>query len=493
MKKKITSNSWLVVFLLLPVFCMGQQKSIPDSLDRDNRFNIKEIIENIGEAFRPDISEKRIAKQLIVELDPNIFNSGSIDSLIQKWKAEYSLKKIEVEDSCNCGRLIYLLELESKKDVETLSKSQTSQNATKVDGNELIELENCPQDKKGYELSNITMNNAVFERMVTVYILDTGADTRKWREAPKFMVDPAPKYDCMDDVQDSEGYNYVCPNKVNHCYKDRNGHGTFGIRAITDGMQTDSLRVIPLKIFNKKGKGTFFSMICAMYHAIDHGADIINLSGGYSAPPSDTSSIMENVILAAMDKGAFIVSAAGNDNIPMDIALRTEEDNGNSMDITLPTGKVRFPATYSNRLVSGSSENSRIAPSSRCSVNNIISVASLNPKDSLRSDFSSYGRNSIEIATFGEKIFGYSCNGRRIVSSGTSMAAFYATKVLAIEVGKYPKGEPCDTILGSFTTPLPACETAAKKCLYIDHEMKTVPNKDLIINWLTGNARKRFD
>jgi len=479
MKKKITSQLWLILLLLLPVISMAQQKSVPpdsDTSDKDKpRIQIKEIIKNAGEAFRPDFSQDRVDREVIVKLDTAEHNS--IKSLIRYWQNEYQIREENVVriDSCNCGKLIFLVEFDTPENAKKvwipLSRIVGTSKSTEVDGNKLIDI-GWTKEKEGYELLNNELHKAEFERMVTVYLLDSGVDTRGWNKSSKFIKGNAPKYDCLGNVPPSAGYNYVCPNKVNHRYMDYNGHGTFGMRAITENMETDSLRIIPLKIFNRKGKGTFFGMVCAMYHAIDYGADIINLSGGYKALPSDFSPIMEGVLLEALENDVFIVAAAGNNNVNWDTDINKER---------------RYPAAYSDRLLIRNQDTIKLS--------NIISVAALNLKNGSRSGFSAHG-SRVQVATFGESVLGYACNGRKFVGNGTSVATYYVTKILAAEIGNCRQKDRCRTVREDFMKTLDDCgSNVAQKCYFFNdnNEVIRLPLGLRFMNTININTNREFE
>jgi thermitase len=112
-----------------------------------------------------------------------------------------------------------------------------------------------------------------------------------------------------------KGYN-VMENSSN--FDDDNGHGTHvaGIIASEthngEGIAgiTWNNRIMPVKAMGSKGYGYTFDIAKGIIWAADHGADVINLSLGNYQP----SAFLEEAIRYAYDKGAVLISAAGNDN-----------------------------------------------------------------------------------------------------------------------------------------------------------------------------------
>jgi subtilisin family serine protease len=68
--------------------------------------------------------------------------------------------------------------------------------------------------------------------------------------------------------------------------------------------------VMPLRVLDGFGDTTTFRVVQAIYHAIDHGAHVINLSLGTIADPG----LLRNAVAEAQARGVVLVAAAGNDD-----------------------------------------------------------------------------------------------------------------------------------------------------------------------------------
>jgi len=132
---------------------------------------------------------------------------------------------------------------------------------------------------------------------VTIAIVDSGVDYGHPDLAGKLLG----------------GYDFV-NNDDNP--QDDNGHGTHvaGIAAASSNNGAGvagvswGARIMPVKVLNASGGGTYANTAAGVIWAIDHGAQVINLSLGGSGE----SAILEDAINYAHGRGAMVVAAAGN-------------------------------------------------------------------------------------------------------------------------------------------------------------------------------------
>lgn len=240
---------------------------------------------------------------------------------------------------------------------------------------------------------------------VVIFILDTGLDDN-FKNSP-YLYDQAPYDNCYSGIESASAYSYIGGSPINSDYIDEVWHGTFGYDVITKEFNpNDNIKVVPLKIFNDQGQGNLFDLTCAIYHAIDHNANIVNISAGYYG---QHSSILENAINYARESDVFICTATGNDYDTL----------------------TQYPAKFANQyhyIYDDSTQE--LIDSVRYS--NIISVASLDAQNNV-SIFSNVG-NSTTLFAYGEDIEGMGLQGELLSASGTSMAAFLVSRELALEI-----------------------------------------------------------
>ena len=145
---------------------------------------------------------------------------------------------------------------------------------------------------------------------VKVAILDTGIAYEDYRESwwRRYYRAPDLANTCF-----VAGHDFV--NNDSHA-NDDNSHGTHVAGTVAQstnngtgvaGVAFDSC-LMPVKVLDKNGSGTYAQVADGIYWAVDHGADIINLSLGGSSP----AQTLEDAVAYAYNHGVTVVAAAGN-------------------------------------------------------------------------------------------------------------------------------------------------------------------------------------
>ncbi len=141
--------------------------------------------------------------------------------------------------------------------------------------------------------------------------------------------------------------------------------------------------IMPLRVLDAKGVGTYSNVAAAIVYAADHGAQVINLSVG----GSNSSTTLENAINYAVAKNITVVAAAGNSG-----------------------GNILYPAAYTP----------------------VISVGSVD-SNLQRSSFSSY-LPQLDTLAPGSNILTTALNQGYQPESGTSFAAAEVSGVVALNI-----------------------------------------------------------
>jgi thermitase len=135
---------------------------------------------------------------------------------------------------------------------------------------------------------------------VLIAVVDTGV-----RQMPDLAGRVVPGHDFVNDDEDAS---------------DDNGHGTMaaGVMAATGYNATGVAgicwycRILPVKVLDADGSGSYSDIAEGIRYAADRGATIINLSLGGSAD----SLLLRDAVAYAAGKGALVVAAAGNEGKP---------------------------------------------------------------------------------------------------------------------------------------------------------------------------------
>jgi serine protease len=159
--------------------------------------------------------------------------------------------------------------------------------------------------------SNVAAAGAAGGRGVVVAVLDTGvayANRGRFRLSPDF-----------GRWQFVKGYDFVSHDLYPN---DRNGHGTFVAGTIAE--ETNNLtgltglaygaRIMPVRVLDTEGEGEASTIAEGVRFAVDHGAQVINLSLEFS--PGVTASDIPELIEAlryAHRHRVLVVAAAGNE------------------------------------------------------------------------------------------------------------------------------------------------------------------------------------
>ncbi|WP_027394099.1 S8 family serine peptidase [Aquimarina latercula] len=166
----------------------------------------------------------------------------------------------------------------------------------------------------------------------------------------------------------------------------------------------DHVKIMPLSI-SCSGDEYDKDISLAIRYAVDNGANIINMS--FAKEFSIREDWVKEAIIYANKKDVLIVGVASNENIDIDKSVIHPNDfDDEAQEI----------------------------------VDNFIVVGSTSYilKENLKSSFSNYGKNNVDIFAPGEDIYTLEPNNKYDFQSGTSVAAPVVSGVAALIKGYYP-------------------------------------------------------
>lgn len=237
-------------------------------------------------------------------------------------------------------------------------------------------------------------------RDVVVAVIDTGLDATHKSLQRNVWKDPIKQ-------EDVYGWNFV-NNRPNPL--DDHGHGThvagiIGALADTNvGISGVAHRVsiMSVKYYSESNTGAvnLANTIKAINYAVDHGAKIINYSGG--GPEFSEDEYL--AIKRAESKGVLFVAAAGNERQNTD----------------LPQHHY-YPAAYG--------------------LSNTITVAATDIHNNLLVS-SNWGKKKVDVAAPGENIYSTLPGGRYGYMTGTSQATAFVSGMAALLISQNPRLTP---------------------------------------------------
>jgi subtilisin family serine protease len=151
------------------------------------------------------------------------------------------------------------------------------------------------------------------------------------------------------------------------------GHGTMTCGLVH--LVAPSTKILPLKAFTSDGAGYLSNIVAALYYAVNHKANIVNMSFDVST----SSAALNQAVSYANQKGLVLVAAAGNES----------------------TSAPVYPAAFDGK---------------------VAGIASTTDWDA-RSSFSNYGNTDVWIAAPGEYIISTFPGGAYGSASGTSFSS----------------------------------------------------------------------
>lgn len=277
-------------------------------------------------------------------------NISSLSSHCSNYNNDYSLN-LTSHSSFNP----IINSLDSSNDLVTETYTTTSQNDNFILGNSYYDSQDTFNRTSGYgfvnaaaavaraagqntftDVPNLGGNNSGAEQVkapeawaqgytgkgVVVAVIDTGVDYNHedlndnvWTNTKEIAGNNIDD-DSNGYIDDIHGWNFS-NNNNDAIDRSRTGHGTHVAGTIAGenndigvtGIAYDA-QIMPVKVLDDQGTGTYSSIAKGINYAVDNGANVINLSLGGSYP----SATLEAAIEYASSKGVIVVMAAGNNS-----------------------------------------------------------------------------------------------------------------------------------------------------------------------------------
>jgi serine protease len=158
--------------------------------------------------------------------------------------------------------------------------------------------------------ANLAWEITTGEPNVIIAVVDTGVAYENYKSRGK-TYEQAPE---LSQAHFVAGYDFV--NNDAHPNDDE-GHGTHVTGTLAQNTNNGvgpaglafGCSIMPVKVLNKQGSGTYTDIADGIYFAVDNSAKVINMSLGGSAD----STTLRNACAYAYNHGVTVVCAAGNE------------------------------------------------------------------------------------------------------------------------------------------------------------------------------------
>jgi thermitase len=222
---------------------------------------------------------------------------------------------------------------------------------------------------------------------VTVAIVDTGID----RDHPALASRLTAGYDFVASDSDPDDGPDGLDNDGDGIVDEGAGHGTHVAGIVA--MVAPSARLMPVRVLDSEGIGAYFDIVAGIVYAVDHGAQVINLS----LSGTEDDAFLKAAVDYAWDKGVVVVAAAG-------------------------AYDVQYPARYEH----------------------VIAVGATDMRDQV-AEFSDFRAGRVTVFAPGVSIYSTYYNGGYAWWTGTSMAAPFVSGELALLLSTKGCARECAT------------------------------------------------
>ena len=337
MKKGIT---FLIVCVITMFWACTQDEIVTnEELENNSEINKEKFlgISSKKHPLAPDIEKS----QVVIQYINKEINKEEVKSFLEN-KYYFKVKEGGVR-KCNCDDKsieLWTIDISNPKfgGVETLIGSHDVDEDEKADVN--ADFQFSLFVKEGNETLMREYTNSIekmvhdnnSEDRVNIAVIDTGIDYD--------YFDAEFLYNASNDTSDCLGREVSGWDFVNNDYdsRDDHGHGTFVTAIIRDILNEENIpyQILPIKAFDRNGKGTYFDILCGLKHVASKNKPfLVNCSFGFYNLKNQL--IFENIVERNANN-LLLMASAGNDNENTDSEGSEHFPSGYKSDNVLAVG-----------------------------------------------------------------------------------------------------------------------------------------------------------
>ena len=190
---------------------------------------------------------------------------------------------------------------------------------------------------------------------VNIAVLDTGIDFARDLTPTTSRPYLFASNDFSSCFDTADGWNFIDNNNQ---IQDYHGHGTYVtqiIRNILENSEVDiDYRILPLKVFNREGLGSYWNIVCAMGYIRDinqNGGNISLVNASFGGADAEEVLMGQTVlrdIIEDLNDQTLVVASAGNKGVNTDDGITGHFVSSYPSDNLLAVGGYDFPEGSDN-------------------------------------------------------------------------------------------------------------------------------------------------